>query len=247
MEDDWEALAEAKAEQLFAKADVNKWAGEDEDDVKDSWEDEEEEEEEEKKDESKGEDTPTKSAKPKKTAQQKLLEKEKLKQEEEERLRREEEAEASLTPEQKLAEKRRLQKLEEENDLKTAMETLGITPMSSGNGIDGMHPTTKEEFIELADALSKKIYNYRANPEYQGFLEDLLLKLFAGLSSHNIRKAKTTLDNLYLEKQKVEKGDKPKKTKGVKVKARLRVEGENVTLNEYATKYDDYDEYDDFM
>ncbi|EDO63938.1 AGAP006613-PA [Anopheles gambiae str. PEST] len=152
-----------------------------------------------------------------------------------------------MTPEQQLAEKRRLQKLQEENDLKTAMETLGITPMSTGNGIDGMHPTTKEEFTELAEAISKKLANYRASTEYQGFLEELLLKLFASLSSNNIRKAKTTLDNLYLEKQKVEKGDKPKKTKGIKVKAKLRVEGENTTLNEYETKYDDYDDYDDFM
>lgn len=243
MEDDWEALAEAKAEQLFAKTDVNKWAGEDEDDVKESWEDDEEEEE--KKDQSKGDKSPDKNAKAKKTPQQKMLEKEKLKLEKE-RLRREEEAEASLTPEQRLAEKRRLQKLQEENDLKTAMETLGITSMASG-GIDGMHPTTKEEFAELADAISKKLSNYRADPEYQGFLEDLLLKVFASLSSNSIRKAKTTLDNLYLEKQKVEKGDKPKKTKGIKVKARLRVEGENADLNEYATKYDDFDEYDDFM
>uniref|UniRef100_A0A182Q8E3 Eukaryotic translation initiation factor 3 subunit J n=1 Tax=Anopheles farauti TaxID=69004 RepID=A0A182Q8E3_9DIPT len=242
MEDEWEALAEQKPEQLFAKADVNKWAGEDEDDVKDNWEDDDEEEE--KKDEPK-QDTPTnQNAKSKKAAQQK----EKLKKEELERLRREqEEAEANMTPEERLAEKRRLQKLQEENDLKTAMETLGITPMSSGNGIDGMHPTNKEEFGELAEAISKKLANYRAHTEYQGFLEELLLKLFASLSSNNIRKAKTTLDNLYLEKQKVEKGDKPKKTKGIKVKARLRVEGENTTLNEYETKYDDYDDYDDFM
>lgn len=245
MEEDWEALAEQKAEQLFAKADVNKWAGEDEDDVKDNWEDDDEEEE--KKDAPKLEDTPTKNAKPKKTAQQKVQEKEKLKKEELERLQREEEEEANLTPEERLAEKRRLQKLQEENDLQTAMETLGIGPMSSGNGIDGMHPTTKEEFSELAEAISKKLSNYRANTEYQGFLEELLLKLFASLSSNNIRKAKSTLENLYLEKQKVEKGDKPKKTKGIKVKAKLRVEGENSTLNEYATKYDDYDDYDDFM
>ncbi|XP_053675508.1 eukaryotic translation initiation factor 3 subunit J [Anopheles nili] len=245
MEEDWEALAEQKDEKLFARADVNKWAGEDEDDVKDNWEDEEEEEE--KKDVQKLEDTPTKNVKPKKTTQQKLLEKGKLKQEELERLRREEEEEENLTPEERLAQKRRLQKLQEENDLKTAMETLGISPMSTGNGIDGMHPTTKEEFSELAEAISKKLSNYRASNEYQGFLEDLLLKLFASLSSNNIRKAKTTLDNLYLEKQKVEKGDKPKKTKGIKVKAKLRVEGENTTLNEYTTKYDDYDDYDDFM
>lgn len=45
------------------------------------------------------------------------------------------------------------------------------------------------------------------------------------MSSVNIRKVKASIDNLYLEKQKMEKGDKPKKAKsGVKVKARIRVE-----------------------
>lgn len=46
------------------------------------------------------------------------------------------------------------------------------------------------------------------------------------MSSTNIRKIKTTLDNLYLEKQKIEKGDKPKKKAATKVKARLRIEGD---------------------
>lgn len=50
------------------------------------------------------------------------------------------------------------------------------------------------------------------------------------MSSVNIRKVKASIDNLYLEKQKMEKGDKPKKAKtGVKVKARIRVE-EDVSL-----------------
>lgn len=47
--------------------------------------------------------------------------------------------------------------------------------------------------------------------------------------SNNIRKVKGVLDNLYLEKQKLEKGDKPKKSKGGKVKARLKLDGENVS------------------
>lgn len=43
---------------------------------------------------------------------------------------------------------------------------------------------------------------------------------------------KTTLDNLYLEKQKMEKGDKPKKKAGAgKVKARIRVEDDVSILN----------------
>lgn len=43
-------------------------------------------------------------------------------------------------------------------------------------------------------------------------------------SSSTIRKIKTSLDNLFLEQQKIEKGDKPKKKTGAKVKAKIRME-----------------------
>lgn len=63
------------------------------------------------------------------------------------------------------------------------------------------------------------------------------------MSAASLRKVKTIIDNLAIEKGKLEKGDKKKKGKG---KAKLRVEGENTIVNEY----DDYgfdNEYDDFM
>jgi hypothetical protein len=50
------------------------------------------------------------------------------------------------------------------------------------------------------------------------------------VSSTNIRKIKTSLENLALEKGKMEKGDKPKKKAGQKVKARLRIEGDVSSL-----------------
>ena len=53
------------------------------------------------------------------------------------------------------------------------------------------------------------------------------------------------VDNLTIEKAKLEKGDKGKKNKG-KGKAKLRIEGENTIVNDY----DDYgfdNEYDEFM
>ncbi|XP_055625681.1 eukaryotic translation initiation factor 3 subunit J [Toxorhynchites rutilus septentrionalis] len=240
MEEDWEQLSEQEKIVIPAKkAIANKWDGEDEeDDVKDSWEDEDEVEE--KKDEEKVDIV---KPKPKKTLQQKILEKEMLKQQalEQSELEKEE----NLTPEQKLAEKLRIQKLQEESDLKNALDTFGVTEVAGG--IDGMHPTNMEEFTEFSDAICKKLSNYKSHADYPNFLEDLVTKLFASLPSHNIRKVKGTLDNLYLEKQKIEKGDKPKKSKGGKVKAKLRFEGDNTKLDEYATKYDDFDDYDDFM
>jgi translation initiation factor 3 subunit J len=59
-----------------------------------------------------------------------------------------------------------------------------------------------------------------------------------------LKKLKNTLENLVLEKAKIEKGDKAKKNKG-KGKAKLRVEGESALVNEYSAY--EVDEFDDFM
>lgn len=58
------------------------------------------------------------------------------------------------------------------------------------------------------------------------------------MSSTNIRKIKTSLDNLCLEKQKIEKGDKPKKKAAAKAKARLRIEGDVSELKQSAVIQD---------
>lgn len=83
------------------------------------------------------------------------------------------EREESLTTEEKLAEKLRLQKVQEEADLLTAMETFGVTDKDR-TGIDAMNPTTKTEFTEFSDALSKKIGQYKSSEEFVGFVEKLV-------------------------------------------------------------------------
>lgn len=55
---------------------------------------------------------------------------------------------------------------------------------------------------------------------------------------------KATVDNLLIEKQKMEKADKTKKTKG-KGKAKLKIERDNNSLSDFGDYV--YDEYDDFM
>jgi translation initiation factor 3 subunit J len=58
------------------------------------------------------------------------------------------------------------------------------------------------------------------------------------VSSTNIRRVKTTVENLFLEKQKLEKGDKPKKKPAAgKVKATLRMEGD-VSRNKKQPNYE---------
>ncbi|CAH1164753.1 unnamed protein product [Phaedon cochleariae] len=212
---------------------VNKWEGEDEDDeVKESWEDEDEE---------KQENTESASdvKKPKKkTLQERIAEKERLKREEMERRLREEEEE-DISPEERL-------RRQQESDLKLALETTFGESKDTLGALDDLSiPDTKEEFEAFSEALSKKLTPLSKNVEYPTLVENLTRNLCATLTSLDIKKVKNSLDNLYLEKQKIEKGDKNKKSKG-KGKARLRMEGDN-QLSQLSAYTNDYDEFDDFM
>lgn len=86
------------------------------------------------------------------------------------------EREANMTPEEKLAEKLRLQKIQEEADLRAAMDTFGITEKS---GIDALQPKNKTELTELADAISKKVSQYKHLVDFPGFLEELVRNVCA--------------------------------------------------------------------
>ncbi|KAI5693344.1 hypothetical protein M8J75_014079 [Diaphorina citri] len=213
---------------------VNKWEGEDEDDdVKDSW-DADDAEEEEKKPE------PAKAApkKPKNKLVGKIAEKEEKERLEREELQRrlhENPITKEMTPEEKLAEKLRRQKLVEASDLENTKELLGVTDISS---IDAMDPESKLDFEKFESALSKKISFYSKSEYFPNLIEELTRNLCVHLQSADIRKIKMNLDNMYIEKQKLEKGDKPKK-KG-KGKAKLKV------FDEYSA-YSIDDTFDDFI
>jgi translation initiation factor 3 subunit J len=49
------------------------------------------------------------------------------------------------------------------------------------------------------------------------------------VASNDLKKLKTTIENMFLEKSKAEKGDKTKKNKG-KGKVKLKVEDEHVSF-----------------
>uniref|UniRef100_A0A1Y1LK34 Eukaryotic translation initiation factor 3 subunit J n=1 Tax=Photinus pyralis TaxID=7054 RepID=A0A1Y1LK34_PHOPY len=208
----------------------NQWEGEDEDDdVKDNWEDEEEE----KKAEDGAIIATEVKQKSRKKLQEIIAEKERAKKEElERRAQEQEEEEEDVSPEEQL-------RREKESDLSLALET---TFGGSNKGVEGQ-PTNKEEFLELAENLSKNLQQFTKNEEYPVFAENLVRGICATLNSFDLKKIKTTIDNMYLEKQKIEKGDKAKKNKG-KGKAKLKMDGDN--LNQYSAYVDDYD-YDDFM
>ncbi|EDW01629.1 eukaryotic translation initiation factor 3 subunit J [Drosophila grimshawi] len=237
MADDWEFAADSKVVvKPNAANNINKWEGEDDDeDVKESWEDEEE-----KKDEEK----PTKTEAPAKTKPNKVL---KAKLLEQECLEKEEEAKrlANMSTEEKLAEKLRLQKIQEESDLKSALETFGLT--SIDGGLDSFNPQSNEEFKEFGATLSWKIAQYKESPHFPQFIEDLVQALCVNLSTADLKKVKMSVEVLHSEKLKMEKVSV--KNKGAaknRGKATLRTENDDIDV--YQKYGDDFtDDYDDFM
>ncbi|KMQ96555.1 eukaryotic translation initiation factor 3 subunit j [Lasius niger] len=222
----------------------NKWEGEDEEEeVKDSWEDVEEE----KKDVEKPAEAPKTKSKPKKALAERIEEREKKAKEEAEQKTKEKEE--ALTPEERRIEILRRQRLQEEADLRLAMETFGVTGVTgvtevANESLDTMVPDTKEEFERFGTALLQKINQFNKHAEFPALAEELIKSIALNLSSNYLKKVKTIVDNLFIEKQKMEKGDKAKKNKG-KGKAKLKIEGDNTLLSEYGDYV--YDEFDDFM
>ena len=236
MDDEWDVEnAEAKFDLAIRS---NKWEGEDEDeDVKDSWEDVEEE----KKDIEKPAEVPKAKPKPKKALAERIEEREKKAKAEAERKAKEKEE--ALTPEERRAEQIRRQRLQEEADLRLAMETFGVTE-ETALSLDTTVPSTKEEFEQYGSVLTQKLSQLAKNAEFPPFGEELIKSVALNLSSAHLKKVKTLIDNLLIEKQKIEKGEKAKKNKG-KGKAKLKIEDDNTLLSEYGDYV--YDDYDDFM
>ncbi len=77
-----------------------------------------------------------------------------------------------------LEEIRELRRLQEEADLKTALDTLGLSTSSLAS-IDSFNPTTKEEFSELSDILVKKLSLLRTREEYVPFLDEFVRNILA--------------------------------------------------------------------
>ncbi|CAB3363435.1 Hypothetical predicted protein [Cloeon dipterum] len=233
MDEEWDADGFEPKEVKVA----SKWDDEDaDDDVKDNWEDDEEEEKKDtEKQEEKSSIAPAPAKKNKKTLTKKIEEKERSAQ-------LAMEAKKPLTAEEKLAEKKRQQKLQEAADLQAAIETFGINE-TGGTGIDAMLPSSKEDYDEFEKALVKKIIPFSSSQHYPLFVEDLVRDICANMNSNDMKKLKNTIENLVLEKTKIEKGDKKKKG-AAKSKAKLRVEGDSAAL-EYGAY--DADEFDDFI
>ncbi|XP_053128111.1 eukaryotic translation initiation factor 3 subunit J [Hemicordylus capensis] len=225
---------------------VDRWAGEDEEeDVKDNWDDEEEEEEEEKEAEVK----PEPKVSEKKKIAEKIKEREKLQKKKQEeikkRLEASEESKELPPEEEQLAEKLRLQKLQEEADLELAKETFGV---NNTCGIDAMNPSSKDDFTEFGKLLKEKITLYEKSLYYAGFLETLVRDVCISLEVDDLKKITNSLTVLCSEKQKQEKQNKAKKKK----KGVVPGGGLKATMKDDLADYGGYDggyvqDFEDFM
>merc|ERR1712212_10402 len=191
---------------------ADKWEGEDEEeDVKDNWDDEEEE----------AKKVEAKKAEPKVSEKKKLSEKikekerqDKLKKQQEESQKQEE-----LTAEEQLAEKLRVKKLQEEADMELAKEAFGISSTTNSvtvTGIDAMCPSSKEEFTEFEKVLREKITQFEKSAHYSDFLDSLFRELCISLEIEDLKKISNSLAALLSEKQKLEKQKNAGKKKGKK-------------------------------
>ncbi|XP_029577559.1 eukaryotic translation initiation factor 3 subunit J-A isoform X1 [Salmo trutta] len=242
--DDWDAdNFEPDVAPIKKAVVLDKWEGEDEDeDVKDNWDDEEEE----KKAEAK-------KAEAKVSEKKKLAEKIK---EKENRLRKKQQElkkklEEELTPDQQLAEKLKVQKMQEEADLELAKEAFGISGGSTTNnvsGIEAMCPSSKEDFTEFEKLLKVKILQYEKSVHYSSFLESLFRELCISLEVEDLKKISSSLTVLLNEKQKQEKAIKgKKKKKGVVLGGGMKAKGKD-DLADYGEFDGGYtQDYDDFM
>nr|SVE84071.1 EOG090X0OQM [Daphnia pulex] len=217
----------------------DKWEGEDEDEpVKDSWEDEETEN---KPAEVKAAATATKK-KSSKRLEEKIAEKEKKSREEAEA--RKILQEANMTPEERIAEKLRRQKLVEESDFEMAKETFGITgSLPTEGSIDEANPSSKEEFSEFKNNLVKKLQSLSTKACYNDFIEDFIKDVCIGLEVEVLRKVSLTSKSLHEEKLKMVKAA----TKGGKKgKTKVALKMDKGMVDNFGDDFGGGD-YDDFM
>lgn len=194
----------------------DRWEGEDEDDdVKDNWDDEDEV----AAPEPQPAKQPSQSSKPssKKALQKKIAEREAA-----------ERRQTPLTPDEQLKEKLARQKLQEESDLKVALESFGVNDYSL---------ECKEDMDKFRTTLVEKMKSIERNPLYVGFLEATFRDLCASLETDDIKRIASSLTLLSNEKLKASKGTKKKK----KATASLKMDKSDFAV--YDDVDHDYDDF----
>lgn len=214
--------------------------GEDEDKIKDNWDDEEEEE---------AKPAAASSAPVQKKKSRKQIIAEKQAKKEAELLAKRQEIERMnkmMTPEEKLAEKQRLQKIQEESDLQFAVDMMGIqdkdlTPevksladadLSTAAGLEALGDAVIKK-IRDTDRLEKKNY-------FPIFVEKFCKDICANLELDELKKVTASLNALYNDKVKASKPVKGKKKGAGKAKLHLGKDNDVVENDRYIDDFDDF-------
>lgn len=180
--------------------DSNKWQEEDNDDIKENWDDEDEDEPSKSSSNTDSTQQPVQTSEPKTKPptkkKNKALKEKIMKREIEDRPK---------TTEELLAEKLERQRLVEEGDLALAKETFGISASSNPTVLDNIRLATKEDFDDFYKALDTKLSPFSRSPHYFTFVENLVRSLSAVLDTDDIKKLNSTLTTLYNEKIKLQK------------------------------------------
>jgi len=227
-DDDWDKREDFEIlPKPVAAVRTDKWEGEDEDDVKDNWDDEEAAEAALVESDDKPKAVQVKK---KKKIADLLAEKEAA------RL-----AELELSPEELAAHKLRAQKLMEDAEIQSVKEAFGSSAVCDSD------PVTKDDFDALRKRIMKELLPFEKRAPYPDFVEELIQDLALALPAKRLRKVKTTVEALYFEKTKAEKIATKGTTggKAPKTKVKLNVEGDRAILK--GGLDDALDEFDDFM
>ncbi|KAK2564422.1 Eukaryotic translation initiation factor 3 subunit J [Acropora cervicornis] len=237
--------------QDFGVKQSDKWEGEDEDDndVKENWDDEDEDDTKEKPEKTENE---TDQAPPQEKVKKRRTLKQVLKEKEEKANK-----EALLTEQEKQLQKEMLWItllslciLVEKSDLELAKQAFGVQDVSESKSIDGMNPSTKEDFEELSKLIVGKLSNYQSSAEYLPFLETLFRDLCVSLDAEEIKRLGSAINILSTEKLKAtQKTKKSKKaTKKVTLAGSSAKAGRRDNFDAFGGgNYDYGDEFDDFM
>lgn len=242
-ESDWDRDAFEPVISVTAAVGSSRWDGEDEEEeIKDSWEEFAEEEKDDKENESKDESkVQTGKVKKKKTLKDIVTEKEEKKRQDLEKRKQLEEPASDLTPEEAIEEKLRQQRLQEEAELELVKETFG-TENDVKYGLESMNPTSKEDFDLFRKALVETISSHERSPCYVAFLDDFFRELCVNLEAEDLKKLGNTLHVLANEKVKAAKAS----SKGKKKKSKASLYVGKPGDYDYAGEYEG-NEFDDFM
>ncbi|XP_022109515.1 eukaryotic translation initiation factor 3 subunit J-A-like [Acanthaster planci] len=236
---DWDS-EDFDPDQGFAKPVASdRWEGEDEEEVKGTWD----ESDEEKKEEDKPQEVVKAiQVKKKKSLEATLKAKEEKRKKQLEEKKQKEQEQVELSQEEILAEKLRQQKLQEDSDLELAKEAFGVTDDIKGR-IDAMQPQTAEEFEEFAKLLKEKLQQLEKSQHYVDMLDNVFQGCSLSLEADQVKRLGANLTAISNEKAKALKASKSKK-KGKK--AALAGSGK---AGKGLDDYEDagYDDMDDFI